>query len=207
MKEFFDYTNINGVINSTLLILLAHFIADFVFQTRQMAENKGKSTYWLLQHIKVYTIVLTIILIPMLLTICELIIFITINGFLHYATDFSTSRLTGYFFKKAETAKMTIDEPLRMKWMGYFWLTIGFDQLIHGYCLFLTFKFLIMNGLAADLQKHISALPLIAQILIVLIFLAMFIWAVESFIKLILNMFGISFKKEKETDLKTNTEL
>ena len=36
-------------------INIAHFISDFVLQSRQMGENKGKSLYWLTYHIGIYT--------------------------------------------------------------------------------------------------------------------------------------------------------
>jgi len=49
-----------GIINpvSTILIIfIVHFLADFVFQTSQMATGKSKSLKWLSIHVGVYALV------------------------------------------------------------------------------------------------------------------------------------------------------
>lgn len=191
----FDYHTLDGVINCGMLMIFTHFIADFVFQTRQMGENKSHSFWWLSVHVHTYYVVSSIFYFFILPPIV-LIIFVVVNFWLHFLTDFSTSKLTSFFYKKAEIARINLDEDGRKKWMSLFWLTIGTDQTIHGFCLFLTFKYLIMNELAADLHKHVTSLPLFLQIIIITVFVGMFIWTASVFIKLILNMFGISFKKK-----------
>ena len=214
--KIFDFTTLDGVINCAMLMIFAHFIADFVFQTRQMGENKSHSMWWLSVHVHTYIVVLTVFM-AFILTPIQLLLYSTLNFWLHFATDFSTSRITSYFYKKAEGERVDAmhsnnkedkikHENGRKKWMSFFWLTIGSDQTIHGFCLFLTFKYLIMKDLATDLHQHVTGLPIVLQILIVLVFLAMFIWAATVFIKLFLNLFGISFKKEVKQD-ESNLEL
>lgn len=108
------------------LIFLFHFIGDFVLQTRQMADNKSHSFYWLSIHILVYTIVLALLSWPLFISIQAFTVWILINCFLHLGADFITSKISSFFYLKKN-----------LKW---FWITIGFDQLIHIEILYHTFK-------------------------------------------------------------------
>lgn len=128
------------LLNLIFFQLVTHFVADFVFQTRQMGEEKGKSLKWLTIHVITYTVVFAIVsswyLLP-LLGWKHFIGYIILNGLFHFVTDFLTSKLTGYFYLKSEDVKfLEIDDEekkkLKRKYMKGFWTTIGFDQLIHG---------------------------------------------------------------------------
>lgn len=100
-------------------LLSVHFIADFVFQTNEMAVNKSKSNYYLSLHVMVYSLTLFFLLMPFVLyrsfnnaTPDLGILFITfvlINGLLHYVTDYVTSRLNAFLYKYAEFYNMNID--------------------------------------------------------------------------------------------------
>jgi len=116
-------------ITNVLLILLIHTVADFFFQSRKMAENKGKSVYWLSVHVLIYSVVTT--LGWLLFTTSPTVLFAVINITVvtHWCTDFVTSRLSGYFYLKDNL-------------YGFF-STIGVDQLIHATTLLLTYKYLI----------------------------------------------------------------
>lgn len=84
-----------------ILILLIHFVADFLCQTRKMATNKSKSIPWLTFHVFVYTIVTTIgweYLLNLKFIVVPTVIIITFIT--HWVTDFFTSKLTTYFYKK-----------------------------------------------------------------------------------------------------------
>ena len=75
--------------------------------------------------------------------------YVVMNTLLHFLTDFLTSKLTTYFYLKAESAKsMDLDDDEKLKKarraMKGFWTTIGFDQLIHGATLFQTLKFYVI---------------------------------------------------------------
>lgn len=89
------------------LILFTHWFADFICQTRGMANNKSKSNSWLLYHISTYTAIMSIFGIKYAL----------INGACHFATDYVTSRCTSHLWKKQD--------------IHGFFAVIGFDQFLH----------------------------------------------------------------------------
>ena len=112
-----------------ILVNLYHFIADFLCQTRQMANNKSKSVYWLTMHVLTYTTVTTLgwtifTLDPITLIKVWLVTFVT-----HWSTDFITSKGTTYFY-------------LKNNMFGFF-SVVGFDQFIHATSLLLTYNYLI----------------------------------------------------------------
>lgn len=107
-----------------LAIFVVHFLADFVFQTSQMATGKSKSLKWLSIHIGVYGVVSLISL-----YIVSSFIDSYYLGFawwignvaMHFITDFITSKITSKFWEE--------------KNYRLFFVMIGFDQLIHNLCL------------------------------------------------------------------------
>lgn len=150
-------------------ILLNHFVGDFVFQSRMMGENKSKSMYWLSMHILTYTTCIAFLSFPFFSTVANFALWVIVNMVLHFCTDFVTSRLTGFFYLKADAVKKEIDELKNVnnielknlklteralkisilskdvhKHMKAFWTTIGADQLIHGLCLYYTFLWLVI---------------------------------------------------------------
>jgi hypothetical protein len=111
-----------------LWVLFLHWIGDFVFQTRWMADNKSKNPVALTLHVATYTLMLGIGLVGVVPEI-GLARFLAINFGLHWLTDICTSQLTKYFWKKKDIHK--------------FFATIGFDQFIHATCLLLTLRYLL----------------------------------------------------------------
>jgi len=109
-------------------LFLFHFIADFVFQSRQMGENKSKSFKWLLLHVSTYAAVIGILSFPLFSNWLAFTVWIVINFYLHLATDFVTSKLSTHFYLK--------------KNMYQFWNVIGIDQAIHFTTLYYTFIWL-----------------------------------------------------------------
>ena len=99
---------------TAIWILAAHFIADFVLQARWIGLNKSKNEWVLLLHIAIYTAAMSVMLLPLDLPP----IFFAINAAAHWLTDWCSSRLGGYFFKKNN--------------LYMFWNVIGLDQLAHG---------------------------------------------------------------------------
>jgi hypothetical protein len=101
-----------------ILLLVAHFVGDFVLQNSWMAL--GKSKFWtpLLVHIAVYTAVL----LPFG------IVYALVNGAAHLMTDYFSSRIN---------AKNWAKQNYRAFWIG-----IGADQLIHTACLLGTYSWL-----------------------------------------------------------------
>ena len=96
-----------------IVILIAHFVGDFILQSEWMALNKSKRVLPLLAHGLVYSIALAIIL--------QNPIYAGIQGGLHIVVDFFTSKATRWLWEKHETR--------------LFFVVIGLDQLIHQLCL------------------------------------------------------------------------
>jgi len=111
------------MLNHILLIIWVHFVADFILQSRWMAENKSKNNWALLSHCLVYTLPFFLIEYYLLITYYAII-----NGLLHCLVDFFTSRITSKLYEK--------------KKIHAFFAVIGFDQAMHMTILFLTYNWL-----------------------------------------------------------------
>jgi hypothetical protein len=127
-----------------IYLLLTHFVADFLFQNRNMGRKKGKNIYWLTTHISIYTIVTILCWVVFFnlfeksfydLLILGLLIFST-----HFITDFITSKISGYCYLKMLETKNNNHESSKWEWR--FWSTIGFDQFIHAITLILIYDYL-----------------------------------------------------------------
>ena len=111
-----------------LSILIIHWVADFVLQSDWMAINKSKNNLALLAHVFTYCNTWGIVglfffgFIPVAL-------FYVYNFILHFITDYCTSRLNAYLWEK--------------EMRHWFFVAIGFDQVIHYTCLFLTYAWLL----------------------------------------------------------------
>jgi len=99
-----------------VVLLSTHWVGDFVLQTNFQASNKNKRLDALSLHVATYTATLfvaTAILFGWMLAIT----FAAVNGALHFATDYITSRAASKFWAE-------------QNWHRFF-VVIGFDQLIH----------------------------------------------------------------------------
>ena len=103
-----------------IYILTAHWVADFVLQTRQMAENKSKDNIALATHGTAYTLGM------MVLTLNPM--YALVNGIAHVVVDYYTSRLSSRMWKKGDVHS--------------FFVVIGFDQLLHVATLAITYGLL-----------------------------------------------------------------
>lgn len=112
------------------VLMTSHFIADFVCQSDAMAINKSSSWFWLSYHVAVYMFVMfmclcvaiTILGFPNPATL--VFMYVVVNGVLHFITDAITSRVSSYLYKK--------------EMRHWFFVCIGFDQLVHALTLFAT---------------------------------------------------------------------
>ena len=103
-------------------ILFAHWIGDFLLQTRKMAVNKHKSVKWLSIHVLVYGIIIWCV--GLLNFSWQVGLgYAVFNAGLHLVTDFFTSKLAAKYQ----------DQP------RIFYPILGFDQFIHVSCLYWTF--------------------------------------------------------------------
>ena len=106
------------------LILFFHWICDFLFQSRWMAENKSKDIFALVAHALVYTTGLWALCSPFYGT--SAFAFAGLNGLLHFCVDLISCHVTSFFYEKKD--------------MYLFFATIGLDQYIHFLCLWFTFQ-------------------------------------------------------------------
>ena len=112
-----------------LTLLFTHWFADFYCQSNWMAQNKSKANYPLLVHVGVYGLILFVPSLWLFPFIDQVFTFVLINVFLHFSTDFFTSRITS----KLWAAGRVHD----------FFTTVGFDQFLHGAALFCTYLYII----------------------------------------------------------------
>lgn len=110
-------------------ILTIHWIADFVLQTDKQAKGKSKNWSELLSHTVIYSLCWWIIA-PFLPHWYDAGIFVFITFVLHTITDYFTSRLN---------SKLWADGKIH-----YFFVSIGFDQILHYVQLF-TAYYLLKN--------------------------------------------------------------
>lgn len=113
-------------------IIVIHWIADFVLQTDKQAKGKSKNWSDLLEHTNNYSLLWTII--GMFYTIISLntswnwLLFGLITFIAHTITDYFTSRLNSKLWAKGDVHK--------------FFVSIGFDQILHYVQLFFTYYLL-----------------------------------------------------------------
>ena len=106
--------------NIVIWLLFSHWVADFVFQSDWMAQNKSKSWKALLIHCGCYGgIIASMTLSP---------IFGLLNALIHIPVDYITSRIN---------SKLWADKKVH-----WFFVSVGFDQLIHFITLILTYQLL-----------------------------------------------------------------
>ena len=119
-------------------ILLIHWVADFVLQTDSQAKGKSKNWKDLLNHTFNYSMV-WMIPITVLFGLSDLewtaeqyvlhsVIFCLITFVTHTTTDYFTSRLNAKLWAKGDSHN--------------FFISVGFDQVLHYVQLFLTYWFL-----------------------------------------------------------------
>ncbi|MCC7303270.1 MAG: DUF3307 domain-containing protein [Bacteroidia bacterium] len=118
------------MIESVLFIVITHFVADFLCQTDKMALNKSHSLKWLSLHVLTYTAVLGVssTIFMQAAGWGNILLFIGMNGGLHFITDFFTSKATSRLYK--------------LESKHWFFVMIGLDQMIHYLCLFLTLEYI-----------------------------------------------------------------
>lgn len=113
-----ELTELGYLLVSLTAVMLVHFLADFIFQSDEMANNKSKSIRWLSYHTLVYTF-------------CMLLFgykFALLAGLSHFMVDYITSKCTSYLWLKGDKHN--------------FFVVIGFDQFLHTVILFSLFLLL-----------------------------------------------------------------
>lgn len=146
------------------VLLVAHFVGDFICQSDWMAINKSKDWHALASHVFTYAGVLSLVLAAWIVlslndttTTANLLSFVFINAAAHFAQDAITSRINSrlWFFRMHEGAWRHVDVPTvrgtalegerlynPFVFEGgnrhWFFVAIGADQLLHYITLFVT---------------------------------------------------------------------
>lgn len=129
--------------SSIMVILFVHWIADFVCQSKWMAENKSKNAMALVTHTLVYTAIWFMWLtLPdyHLIPTGQMLTFLWLTWGIHTITDAFTSVVNAELWQQQKTRA--------------FFNVIGFDQLLHYFQLFLCWKLYILPHLKVGLILH-----------------------------------------------------
>lgn len=109
-------------------ILIIHWLADFVIQTDWQAKNKSSNNKALLTHTFVYSLCWVLFALILFGYNPSFSCFIIITFIAHTITDYFTSRLNSKLWKEGKVHN--------------FFVSVGFDQLLHYVQLFLTYQLL-----------------------------------------------------------------
>ncbi len=113
-----------------LIILFVHWVGDFVIQTDQQAKDKSSKMSALLSHTFTYSIMFFWVAVPLALYYTEpkWLLFMPITFIAHTITDYYTSRVNKQLYEAGKSHE--------------FFVSIGFDQLLHFAQLLITYQLL-----------------------------------------------------------------
>lgn len=137
--QFLTLLHDAGPVYQLLALLVMHWIADFCFQTHWQASNKSKNSIALAEHVLTYTMVLAAVA-PSVFFQANLrtAMFVLVNGVLHFATDWCTSRVTSRLFMAQFDVTLRSATMRENFTLHNFFVVVGLDQLIHHVTLGLT---------------------------------------------------------------------
>lgn len=115
-------------VQTILLIIVVHYIADFLLQFSWMKSKKSQwsleGLFSLVTHCALYAVVTAFCWKVAGLTYLSYTALFGLMFTTHFAVDSVTSKITGWLYNR--------------KWYNAFFNTIGFDQVLHYVQLFLT---------------------------------------------------------------------
>lgn len=120
-----------------IYLLVLHFVADFVLQSRKMGKKKSESVWWLIGHMYIQFGIFMLGLLP-LMAADKALMFATANALIHGLIDWNVWKLYKYSVWKrhSKDIKSMGQGNFALQWKywedHWFYLTIGFDQLLHG---------------------------------------------------------------------------
>lgn len=100
-----------------LYLLFMHWVADFCFQSNWMAQNKSSKLDALSCHVLIYSLILSIAIVPIVSDINLVFYFFFYMVGTHFLIDYVTSRITKVLWEKRSVHN--------------FFVVIGFDQFLH----------------------------------------------------------------------------
>jgi Protein of unknown function (DUF3307) len=113
-------------VNYAIILLVGHWIGDYLLQGNKIAARKSRSVAWLALHVSLYTLILFSVSL-IIFSGTSLLLFIAVNAGLHFVTDLLTGKLYNRFRENPRI----------------FFPILGLDQLIHGVTLLLTASWVI----------------------------------------------------------------
>jgi hypothetical protein len=116
---------------SITTILICHWLADFFFQTDEMAKNKSTNNKWLAAHVGTYSCGLLAVML------------LNVNAWQHagYAAAWLWLNISAHFFTDWVTSRASSSMWKDSRFHDFFTI-IGFDQTIHYITLIGTFIWL-----------------------------------------------------------------
>lgn len=118
-----------------LVIVIFHWIADFIFQDERWATTKSKSFKSLIKHTAVYASIWIIGALLMFPETIQVIYFVLITLVMHTVVDYFSSKIVSKQFNEKK-----LGGPIPN--IGAF-STIGLDQVVHYIQLVLTYLILV----------------------------------------------------------------
>jgi hypothetical protein len=113
------------------LIIITHWITDFVFQDEKWSIGKSKNNFDLVTHTSVYSVLWYLPMCIMFKSFTLSLIFVLITFITHTITDYFTSRIVSNKFAKQKYGSSIPNFEA--------FTIIGFDQVLHYIQLFLTY--------------------------------------------------------------------
>lgn len=112
---------------TAIAIVLAHFIGDWLFQSREMAINKSKSFIVLMKHLSILSITMLASSMTLDLPTRFCFLWIAMNLICHGIQDWFIWRIAGSHLMKSCS---TNEDAYNKK---FFWDIVGLDGALH-YC-------------------------------------------------------------------------
>jgi len=111
-----------------LLILVVHYIGDFLLQERAVAERKSEDNIALIIHVSIYSACFMFFWAYVIFPMSLFILACAITFTSHFVIDYYTSRWCKKFYLANKR--------------GAFFKVLGLDQLVHYAVLFITYALL-----------------------------------------------------------------
>lgn len=122
-------------LNEIFYLLVIHWVCDFQLQTDKQAKSKSTNLDNLLSHTFIYSYSITLLLMLYNIystnfnsNVLSIISFFVITFTFHTLTDYITSKINKKLWDKGDVHN--------------FFVSIGFDQILHYFQLFITYKLL-----------------------------------------------------------------
>lgn len=126
-----------------ILLFIAHFLGDFYFQTKKLAEKKEKSRKWMLFHCGIYLLPF----IPLLL-LSDDIVFMVLSVFVIFVSHYVVDRFKAYATNKLKNQR-------------YYALLFFLDQCLHICVIFGVWFFMkkgSFNFIPSDMEVYLYTL-------------------------------------------------